>query len=210
MKLYDFIGAPSPRRVRIFLAEKGVTIPTVPVNLATGEQFSDAYRAINSRCAVPTLVLDDGTAIGEAMAICRYVEEIHPNPPLMGATAVEKAVITMWERRMEAEGYLAAVEAFRNAVPGLKGRALIGPHDYEQIPELAERGRARMADFYADLNDRLAHSPFVAGDGFSVADITAIVSIDFAVNRAKLPIPDHLTALLRWRDAVSARPSMSA
>ena len=210
MKLYDFIGAPSPRRVRIFLAEKGLTIPTQPVNLAAGEQFADAFRAVNPACTVPALQLDDGTVIAESSAICRYFEELHPSPPLMGTSAVEKAVIAMWDRRMEADGFQAVAEAFRNAVPGLKGRALIGPHSYAQIPELAERGKARVADFFTDLDARLQSSPYVAGDAFSVADITAIVTLDFATLRAKLPLPDSLAALTRWRDLVSARPSMTA
>ena len=210
MILYDYAAAPNPRRVRIFLAEKGILVPTRQVDLAAKEQFSAAYRAINPRCVVPTLVLDDGTAIGEVLAICRYFEEIQPDPPLMGTTPEDKAIVTMWERRMEIEGFFAAVEAFRNLVPGLKGRALPGSHDYEQIPALAERGKARLVDFYGDLDARLKESPFVAGETFSIADITAIVAIDFAAGRIKLPIPDGHKALRRWYDTVSARLGMTA
>src|SRR5580700_4576177 len=189
LKLYHSTSSPNSRRVRIFLAEKGLTVPLVTVDLAKGEQHSDAYRAINPRRAVPTLVLKDGTAIGEVLAIWRYLEEIYPTPPLMGSTPKDKALVTMWERRAELEGFAAVMEAVRNSAPGLKGRALAGPHNYEQIPALAERSRARTIDFYTDLDVRLSGLPFVAGDHFSVADITAIVTVDFARAGLNLPIP---------------------
>ena len=208
MKFFDCATAPNPRRVRIFLAEKGVAIPTQQIDLAGGEQFSPSFRAINPRCSVPVLVLDDGTAISDVLAICRYIEDLHPSPALMGTSPKDKAVIAMWERRMEVDGLLAAAEALRNSAPRLKGRALVGPHDYEQIPALAERGRARLLDFYNDLELRLADSPFVAGPEFSVADITAILAVDFAT-RIKLPMPDGAKAVRRWYEAMSARPSMS-
>src|SRR6266481_5018987 len=174
IKLYQSAGSPNSRRVRIFLAEKGLSIPLVPVDLGKGEQHSEAYRAINPRRVVPTLVLEDGTAIGEVPAIMRYLEETFPEPALFGSMAKDRALVTMWERRMELEGSAAVMEGVRNAVPGLKGRALAGPHGYEQIPELAERSRQRVKDFYADLNSRLSEVPFVAGDKFSAADITAL------------------------------------
>ena len=210
MKLYESKSSPNSRRVRIFLAEKGITIPTVPINLAAKEQFSDAYVAINPRRVVPTMTLDDGTAIGEVPAIWRYLEEVYPEPPLMGSTPTDKALVTMWERRAELEGFAAVMEAVRNSVPGLKGRALAGPHDYEQIPALAERSKARAIDFYADLNARLLEVPFVAGSHFSVADITAVVTVDFATAAIKLPIPDEHRALKHWHDMISARASMTA
>jgi len=124
MKLYQSDASPNSRRVRIFLAEKGISMPIVPVDLAAKEQFFDAYAAINPRRVVPTLVLEDGTAIGEVPAILRYLEEIHPDPPLLGATPKMKALVIMWERRAELEGFAAVMEAVRNAVPGLKNRAL--------------------------------------------------------------------------------------
>ena len=210
MKLYQSNTSPNSRRVRIFLAEKAISMPIVPVDLAAKEQLSDAYAAINPRRVVPTLVLDDGTAIGEVPAILRYLEEIHPAPPLLGSTAKAKALVTMWERRVEQEGFASAMEAVRNAVPGLKGRAIAGPHDYEQIPALVERSKARVASFYADFNARLTEVPFIAGDEFSVADITAIVTVDFATRAVGLAMPEELTALRRWYDDVSARPSMAA
>lgn len=210
MKLYQANGSPNSRRVRIYLAEKGISMPIVPVDLAAREQFSSAYAQINPRRVVPTLVLDDGTAIGEVPAILRYLEEIHPAPPLLGATAKTKALVTMWERRVEQEGFASVMEAVRNAVPALKGRAIAGPHDYEQIPALVERSKAQVRNFYADLDARLAEVAFMAGEEFSIADITAIVTVDFATKAADLPMPATHAALKRWYDVVSARPAMAA
>jgi glutathione S-transferase len=210
MKFYQANSSPNSRRVRIYLAEKGISMPIVPVDLAAKEQFSEPYAEINPRRVVPTLLLDDGTAIGEVPAILRYLEEIHPAPPLLGSTAKAKALVTMWERRVEQEGFASVMEAVRNAVPGLKGRAIAGPHDYEQIPALVERSKARVGNFYADFNARLAEVSFIAGDEFSVADITAIVTVDFATRAVGLAMPEELTALRRWYDDVSARPSMVA
>src|SRR5262249_33322022 len=148
------------------------------------------YRAINPRQVVPTLVLEDGAAIGEVPAIFRYIEEVAPEPALLGTTASEKAQVTMWERRAELEGFAAVMEGVRNAAAGLKGRALSGAHDYEQIPALVERSRQRVANFYADFNARLAEVPFIAGTHFSAADITALVTVDFATKAFNSPIPD--------------------
>lgn len=142
MKLYDFALAPSPRRVRMFLAEKGVDIPTVQINTREREQFSDSYRDLNASCVVPTLELDDGTCIGESVAICRYIEGTHPEPPLMGRDPKEAAVIEMWSRRAEIEGYLAAAEAVRNAAPMFEDRGLPGvTGGVPQIPALIARGK---------------------------------------------------------------------
>ncbi|HEX9449261.1 MAG TPA: glutathione S-transferase [Dongiaceae bacterium] len=210
LKLYHAAGSPNSRRVRIFLAEKGLTVPLVAVDLGKGEQHSEAYRAINPRRVIPTLVLADGTAIGEVPAVLRYLEEANPQSPLLGSTPKEKALITMWERRAELDGFAAVMEAVRNNAAGLKGRALSGPHDYEQIPALVERSKLRVKNFYADFNARLAEVPFVAGEHFSVADITTLVAVDFATKALNLPIPDDHKALKRWYDVVAARPSMTA
>jgi len=210
MKLYQNAGSPNSRRVRIFLAEKGLSIPLIPIDLSKGEQHSDAYRAINSRRVVPTLVLEDGTAIGEVPAILRYLEEIHPQTPLHGESAKERALVTMWERRVELEGFAAVMEGIRNAVPGLKSRAIAGPHDYEQIPELVERSKLRVKNFLTDLDTRLTEVPFVAGEHYSIADITALVTVDFAAKAINVPLPDGRTALRRWYELVSKRPSASA
>jgi glutathione S-transferase len=210
MKLYQSDTSPNSRRVRIFLAEKGVSMPIVPVDLGAREQFSDAYGAINPRRVVPTLMLDDGTAIGEVPAILCYLEETYPEPPLLGATPKTRALVAMWERRVELEGFASVMEAVRNAVPGLKNRAIAGPHDYEQIPALVERNKQRVRNFYADFNARLADVAFVAGDEFSVADITTVVTVDFATKSAGLPMAEEHMALKRWYDSVSARASISA
>ena len=210
MKLYHSATSPNSRRVRIFLAEKGLSIPLVAVDLGKGEQHSDAYRAINPRRVVPTLELEDGTAIGEVPAICRYIEDAHPEPALLGETAKEKALVVMWERRAELEGFATVMEAIRNAAPGLKGRAIAGPHDYEQIPELAERSKLRVKNFFADFDDRLSEAPFVVGQRFSVADITTLVTLDFAAKAIDFPVPDEHRSLKRWYAAVSSRPSMAA
>jgi glutathione S-transferase len=210
MKLYHSAISPNSRRVRIFLAEKGLSIPLVPVDLGKGEQHSDAYRAINPRRVVPKLVLEDGTTIGEVPAIYRYIEEAHPTPPLLGETAREKALVAMWERRAELEGFAAVMEAIRNTAPGLKGRAIAGPHDYEQLPELAERSKLRVKNFFADFDDRLDEAVFAAGQRFSVADITVLVTVDFAVGAINFPVPDKHRSLKRWYEAISSRPSLAA
>lgn len=208
--LYESKGSPNARRVRIFIAEKGIDIPMKPVDLGAREQFSEAYRAINPRSQVPALALADGTVITEVLAIWRYLEEAYSQSPLLGTTAASKALVTMWERRAELDGFAPVMEGVRNAVAGLKGRALSGPHAYEQIPELVERSKKRVANFYTDFNERLETVRFVAGNEFSAADITTLVTVDFATNALKMPIPAEHTAFRRWYDEVSARPSASA
>ncbi|HXX01161.1 MAG TPA: glutathione S-transferase [Candidatus Acidoferrales bacterium] len=210
MKLYHWTSSPNSRRVRIFIAEKGISIPLQPVNLAEKEQFSDWFRAINPRQQVPALILDDGTTIAEVPAIWRYLEETYPEPPMLGRDAKGDALVTMWERRVELEGFAPTMEGVRNAAAGLKGRALSGPHDYDQIPELVERSKRRIGDFYTDFDIRLAENAFVAGTEFSAADITALVTIDFATAGLRMPIPDRASALRRWYDKIAARPSTKA
>ena len=209
MKFYDCATAPSPRRVRIFLAEKGISVPTVQVDLRNNEQLTPAFREINPDATVPALVLDDGTHINDAIGICVYFEAIHPRPALMGEGPEGKALVASWQREVERNGFFAVMEAFRNWARGLKGRALPGPHNYEQIPELAERGRLRVSHFFAQMDERLGQSEFVAGSRYTIADITALVTVDFAQS-AKLPVPEECIHLRRWHDAVSARPSAKA
>jgi glutathione S-transferase len=210
IRLYQATTSPNSRRVRIFIAEKGLSIPLVEVDLSKGEQHSMAYRAINPRRVVPTLVLEDGTAIGEVPAIMRYLDEAYPEKPLLGATPRDKGLIAMWERRAELEGFAAVMEGVRNAAAGLKGRAIAGPHDYEQITALIERNKLRVGHFFSDLDARLTDARFVAGDEFSAADITALVTIDFAAKALAMPAPEKLRALRHWYAAVSIRPSISA
>jgi glutathione S-transferase len=208
--LYEYKGSPNARRVRIFISEKGLDIQTKPVDLGAKEQFSDAFRAINPRSQVPALALSDGSVIAEVPAIWRYLEEAYPQMPLLGTTTTSKALITMWERRAELDGFAPVMEGVRNAVAGLKGRALSGPHAYDQIPELIERSKQRVINFFADFNERLGTVRYIAGAEFSAADITTLVTVDFATNALKMPIPADLTAFQRWYDVVSARPSAAA
>jgi glutathione S-transferase len=209
MKFYDCTTAPSPRRVRIFLAEKGVVIPTVQVDLRNGEQFRAAFRRINPDCTVPVLELDDGTSIADVIAICIYIEALHPEPVLMGTGAQGRALVAAAQRRAEREGFQAVVDALRNATPGLKGRALPGSAGYEQIPALVERGRDRVRRFFETMEELLARRAFVCGEDYSIADITTLVTVDFA-KWAKLTIPEEYRHLRRWHEAVSARPSAKA
>jgi glutathione S-transferase len=194
----------------MFIAEKELAIPFHSVNLREKEQFSDWFTKINPRQQVPVLVLDDGRALAEVPAIWRYLEEIFPQHPLLGDDAVDEALITMWERRAELDGLVPAMEAVRNASAGLKGRALSGPHDYDQIPELVERSRRRISNFYEDFDSRLEDTPFMAGEDFSVADITALVTVEFAAAELNMPIPPEARAFQRWHEKVAARPSAKA
>lgn len=209
MKLYDYGKAPNARRVRVFIAEKGIELETVQVDLGVREQMNDAYRAVNPRQAVPALVLDDGTVLTESVAICRYLEELHPTPALFGTGALGKATVEMWHRRVELEGMLAVADAVRNSVEFFAGRGIPGPVDFEQIPALAERGAKRVDLFYTMLDERLAGSEFIAGPDYSVADIAALVACDFA-KVVKKRIGGDTPALKRWYDAVRARPSAAA
>ena len=205
--LYDCTTAPSPRRARILLAEKGVAHSTVNVDLAKSEQLGEAYRAINPLCTVPALRLEDGHVLTDNAAITAYLEARFPDPPLLGRTPQDKAEIASWNWRAEFEGLWAIAEALRNGSPAMVNRALPGPVDYAQIPELAQRGVARLQQFFNNLDARLAGRDHVAASGFSIADITAVVVVDFArVVRVK-PGEQHAN-LRRWREAMAQRPAL--
>lgn len=209
LTLYDCSTAPSPRRARILLAEKGVSVHNVQIDLRSGEQMSDAYRAINPLCTVPALRTESGLVLTDNAAIIAYVEARYPDPPLLGVTPEQKAQIASWQWRVEFEGLVAIAEAFRNVSPAMVNRALPGPVDYPQIAELGQRGLARVAQFFVTLNQQLAQQPFVAGDSFSIADITAVVAVDF-VRIIKLKPDEQHPHLLRWREQMALRPSMAA
>lgn len=209
MIFYDFKKAPSPRMVRIFMAEKGVHMETVQVDLMTAEQMKPEFAAKNPWLTVPMIELDDGTCISEISACNRYLEETYSEPPLLGRDAKEKAVIEMWNHHMFMEGFMAGAEALRNSALPMKGRALAGPHNFEQIPDLAARGLTRLVHFMADLDTRLGESKYVAGDSYSVADITALVVVDFAGWVKVAPQEDQIN-LKRWYDEVNGRPSATA
>ena len=206
--LYDCATAPSPRRARIFLAEKGVAYQTVAVDLARGEQLGAAYRAINPLCTVPALRVEDGRMLTDNAAIAAYLEARYPQPPLFGATPLDQAEIASWHWRAEFEGLMAIAEALRNSSPAMRDRALPGPVDYAQIPELAQRGLARLQQFFVALDAQLQGRETVAGDGFNGADITAVVAVDFA-RVVRVKPGEAQPNLLRWRAAMALRPSMA-
>jgi glutathione S-transferase len=206
--LYDCATAPSPRRARILLAEKGVAHETVQVDLRQGEHLREGYRRINPQCTVPALQTDEGVLLTDNAGITAYLEARFAQPPLLGVTPEEKAAIASWEWRVEFEGLLAVAEALRNSAPAMAHRALPGPVDYAQIPELAQRGLARVQQFFLTLNERLAGREFIAADRFSIADITAVVAVDFARVVKVKPDEQH-PHLQRWRAAMARRPSMS-
>lgn len=209
MKFYDCKTAPSPRRVRIFMAEKRIELDTVQVDLRNGEQYSDAFRKINPDCVVPVLELDDGQYLSEVLAICDYLEALHPLPPMFGESAQDRAAVLMWNAKGEQQGLWAMADAFRNSAKGMKDRAVPGPDHYPQIPELADRGRQRVERFMVRIDERLADVKYLAGGFFSVADITALVCVDFAA-WLKIPVPSELKSLKRWYADVSKRPSAAA
>lgn len=206
--LYDYPRAPSPRRARILLAEKGIAHETVEVDMMKAEQMGEAFRAINPGCTIPALALGDGTVLTDNAAITAWAEATYPAPPLLGTTPLEKAEIASWNAKIEMEGFMAIAEALRNSSPAMKDRALPGPHDFAQIPELAERGLTRLTLFLDKFDARMAGREFVATDRFSLADITAVVAIDFARAVRVTPRADHAN-LLAWRARMAQRPSMS-
>jgi len=203
MKLYDGGRAPNPRRVRIFLAEKAIEVPAEQVDLGKLQQRSDAYTAINPMQRVPALVLDDGTVITESIAICRYFEALQPDPPLFGRGPLESALVEMWSRRVELHLFLPVSSIFQHLHPAMK--PMVDP----QVPAWGEANKPRVAQFLQFLDGELKDRPYVAGPAYTVADITAMVAVDF-MRVSKLAVPDGLAQVRRWHDAVSARPSAKA
>ena len=209
MKLHSWGQAPNPRRVLIYLAEKGIEIEAVEAG--EGARLSDDYLARYEGRAVPMLELDDGTQIGEAMAICRYFEDVHPDPPLFGIDRRDRAIVEMWERRAETEAFPGAAEIFRNSHPAFVGLGLPGfVEPVDQIPALIGRGKQRLTRFFRRIDGQLADNRFIAGARFTVADITALCAADFARKVAKVPIPEDCSNAMRWHEEVSARPSAAA
>lgn len=208
MKLYDMKMAPNPRRVRIFMAEKGINdVEKIEINIAEGENLAPDYLKINPRGVLPTLVLDDGTCLDESVAICRYLEELYPEPNLLGRDALEKAQIESAQRHIEFDGLMPLADLFRNTVPFFAERAIPGqPAEYSAIPELAGRGEKRFKVFLDNFNQHLAGQQFIAGDTFSIADITALCTIDFA-RAVKIRLDEEHEHALRWYNDVSTRPS---
>ena len=203
MKLYDTKVAPSPRRVRIFLAEKGIEVPKVQVDLAKSEQKSADYAQVNPLQRTPSLVLDDGTVLTESVAICRYFEEVQPNPPLFGEGAVGKATVEMWQRRAELNFLLPTAMVVRHSHPAM------AEMEKPQIREVAETNRPRVIEYLEFLDRELGAREFIAGDAYTIADITSLVAADF-MRPAKVQAPENLKNFARWYKTVSSRPSAAA
>ena len=203
MKLYDGGRAPNPRRVKVFLAEKGVTIPAEQVDLGAMAHKAPGFAAINPLQRVPALVLDDGTILTESIAICRYIEGLHPEPPLFGTGAKNMAIVEMWQRRVELHLLFPVSHVFRNSHPAMKDM------EVPQVPAWAEANKPRVLEFLTLLDDELKSRRYIAGDRYTVADITGLVSVDF-MKPAKLTVPETLGNLKRWHAEISARPSAKA
>jgi glutathione S-transferase len=203
MKLYDSRLAPNPRRTRIFLAEKGITISTEQIDMVAMQHKTPEYTALNPLQRMPTLVLDDGTIITESIAICRYFEMLHPDPPLFGVGPKDAAIVEMWNRRAEINFFANVAAVFRHTHPAMKEL------EVPQVPAWAEANKPRVT-WFLDLMDReLSSREFVAGDRYTVADITMQVAVDF-MKPSRLTVPEGVTNVKRWHDAVSARPSAKA
>jgi glutathione S-transferase len=203
MKLFDGGRAPNPRRVRIFLAEKGISVPLVPIDMGANEHRGEEVASRNPLRRLPVLELDDGTVLCESVAICRYFEETNPEPALFGRGALGKAQVEMWQRRLEFNLYQPVSHAFRHVHPAMRG------WEVPQVPEWGEVNKPKALDFLVLLDAELALREFAAGDEFSIADITGLVAIDF-MKPARITVPAELTNVIRWHRALAARPSASA
>lgn len=209
MIFYDCSTAPNPRRARMLLAEKGLSPETREVSIAEGEQLGEEFRKVNPRCTVPVLVTDEGTVLTENLGIAAYLEAAFPEPPMMGRTPGEKGEVMTWTAICEWQGGLPIAEALRNGNPRMKDRAVTGPVNHAQIPELAERGHARAVAFFDMLEDRLQGRDWLATGDFTLADLTGFVFVDFA-RVIRLRIPESHAALQGWYDRIRARPSAQA
>lgn len=206
MIFYDCSTAPNPRRARMFIAEKSLTIESHDISIAKSEQLGEAFKDVNPQATVPVLVTDEGTALTENLGIAAYLEAMHPEPPLMGESAQEKGLVLMWNAIAEQQGGVPIAEALRNGNPFFQGRAIPGPVDYAQVPELTTRGLDRTKRFFELLEHRLQASPYMATDKFTLADISAFVFVEFA-RVIKMRIPEQNNATLAWLGAIKARPS---
>ncbi len=209
MRLYTCTGAPSPRRVTLYLAEKGIELDTVEVDLKSGEHLTDEFQVKSPECTVPVLELEDGTCLWNSIAIRQYVESLHPEPPLLGRDPLESARLTQYLLWIEHNGMIPAAEAFRNAAQGMKDHALPGRRPVPQIEALVARGTRRFGHFLEDLDAFLGTRDYVAGDVFTVADIDAMVMIDFGgrVTRTEPGSHEHLS---EWYKRICSRPAIHA
>ena len=203
MKLYTFDPAPNPRRLALFMQYKGIEIETHQIDMMSQQQLTDEYRAINSACTVPALVLDDGTVLTEVVGMCAYLEALYPEKPLLGTTPLEKAQVTSWVHRLFNMVMMGVAEALRNGTPAFENRALPGPLDVPQIPELVERGKLRLNYAWPLLESELGDSKWLAGDTFSMADIDLLISAEFSA-WVKTPPPESCTKLLAHLERIKA------
>ena len=203
MKIYNSSLAPNPRRLRIFVAEKGLKIPTEEVDIFTGKNRTPEMLAKNPAGGLPFIELDDGTHLAESVAICRYLEGLHPEPNLMGKDNREQAFIEMWNRRMELNLFAVAARAFQHTNELFKARI-------KQFPEYGETQRETVKQQLQWLDAQIGNKPFIAGDRFTIADITALVAVDFAAQAAGVSADPALKNLARWHQSVSSRPSASS
>lgn len=213
MKLYDYEHAPNPKRVHIFLAEKDLDMERVEIDLTQKKQFSPEYQEVNPLCQVPVLETGDGTRISECLAICHYLEDLHPEPNLFGSNADERAQVLMWNHIVEQEGMTGLAEALRNRINMFRNNALPGPVEHAQVPELVERGRKRAGHFLDFMDRRLTGREYLALDRFSLADITLRVVVDMAARMASkfdLTVLDGRASLSSWHARLSERPSLKA
>ncbi len=212
MIFYDCATAPSPRRARIFIAEKqagqAFDLEVVQIDLRNGEQLGSEFKAINPSCTVPVLALDDGTKLTENLGIAAYLDAKFPQPPLLGQSDVERGLVLNWNAAIEIQGLMPVAEALRNSSPAMAERAITGPDNFPQIPQLAERGLVRLKLFFDRLDAHLEGRDFIATDRFSLADITAVVAVDFA-RVVKVTPQEHHVNLRRWRQALEGRPSLA-
>ena len=210
MKLYDFGPAANSKRVRMFITEKGIEVPVVELNVRDDAQFKEPFNSMNPFHCVPFLELDDGTVIAESISVCRYLEELHPEPSFFGRTAEERAIIDMWNRRVELDGFMPALHATRNNVPLFKGRVVPGTRtDLEQLPTMVQRGKEMLDIFLSRLDPQLAVNEFVAGSAISIADITCFFVINMA-NSLEIETESTYPNISRWHNEFSARPSTAS
>ncbi len=206
MKLYTYDPAPNPKRLTLFMAHKGIEIETQQIDMMAAEQLGETFRSINPECTVPALVLDDGTVLTEVVGICCYLEELYPGRPLMGQTALERAQVISWDHKLFVGSIQAVASMLRNSSKGFAGRALSGPLDIPQIPELVDRGLLQLQYALPKLDTHLAQSPWVAGENFTLADIDLWVVVDFMA-WVKQTIPEQCKHLSDWYQRASAQLS---
>ena len=210
MKLYDFGPAANARRVRIFVAEKGVDLETVTLDVRSGAQYEEPFNTMNPFHCVPFLELDDSTVIAESISICRYIEELYPEPSLFGSTAKDRARIDMWNRRVELDGFYPGLHAIRNSVVTFAGRVVPGTRNsLPQLPAIAERGREMLEIFLGRIEPHLGETEFLSGPAFSIADITGLFVINTATTLG-ISVGEKFPNVQRWHNLISARPSVDA